>query len=242
MDTNDTTPAQAEPTKARRWPRRVAIGVVVTGVVIGGALWYLGRETTLQMIAQKVASSTGGKLTLSGVSGSLYGAMHIERIVWRTDEKLIVANKVNLDWSPAQIVSRGILVDQLHAASLRVETLKETDERTPMPAKLAPPFPISIDDARLNRATFVNKGAEIHIDNIRLRLEGNKERWEVRDAAAVTPWGDVAATGSIRAQHPFKIDASASLTQAQARAGARAAQLRMKVGGDLETTLVDAAG
>ena len=65
MDTNDTstdqTPAPAPEKKARRWPRRVAIGVAVTGVLVGGTLWYLGRETTLQMIAQKVAASTGGK-------------------------------------------------------------------------------------------------------------------------------------------------------------------------------------
>lgn len=244
MDTNDTAPSQA-PAPAphkRRWPRRVAIGVVVTGVLVGGTLWYLGRETTLQMIAQKVAASTGGKLTLTGVRGSLYGAMYIERIVWRTDEQLVIANKINLRWSPGQIVSRGILVDTLHAANLRVETLKETEEPSTMPVKLAPPFTVSIDDARLNRATFVNQGAETHVDNIRLRLEGNKQRWQVRDAAAVTPWGDVAANGTIGAQRPFKLDATASLTQSQAKAGARAAQLRLKVGGDLETTLVDATG
>ena len=246
MDTNDNTPdktpAPAPEKKARRWPRRVAIGVAVTGVLVGGTLWYLGPETTLQMIAQKVAASTGGKLTLTGVRGSLYGAMYIERVVWRTDEQLVIANKINLQWSPAQIVSRGILVDRLHAASLRVETLKESEERSTMPAKLAPPFAVSIDDARLNRATFINQGAETHIDNIRLRLEGNKQRWQLRDAAAVTPWGDVAGAGSIGAQRPFKLDATASLTQSQAVAGARAAQLRLKVGGDLETTLVAATG
>ncbi|SFD02714.1 translocation/assembly module TamB domain-containing protein [Massilia yuzhufengensis] len=245
MDTNDTNQAaanQPDPHKPRKWPRRVAIGVVVTGAVIGGTLWYLGRETTLQMIAQKVASSTGGKLTLTGVSGSLYGKMHIERLVWRTDEQLVIANKIDLNWSPAQIVSRGILVDTLHAANLRVETLKESTEPSTMPVKLAPPFTVSIDDARLNRATFVSKGAETHIDNIRLRLEGNKARWQVADAAAVTPWGDVAAAGTIGAQRPFKIDASASLSQSQAKAGASAAQLRMKVGGDLEATLLDATG
>ena len=252
MDTNDTTqpttpqPAPQPAPKQRRWPRRVAIGVVVTGAIVGGTLWYLGRETTLQMIAQKVAASTGGKLTLTGVRGSLYGAMHIDRLVWRTDEQLVVANKIDLQWSPAQILSRGILVDELHAASLRVETLKESEEKSTMPAKLAPPFPVSIDDARLNQAVFVSKGAETRIDNIRLRVDGDKQRWEIRDAAAVTPWGNVAAAGRIGAQRPFKIDATASLTQSQATAeggaNSRAAQLRLKVGGDLETTLVDANG
>lgn len=244
MATQDNPPEQAaEPAPIqRRWPRRVAIGVVATGVLVGGGLWYLGRETTLQMIAHKLASASGGKLTLSGVSGSLYGAMHIERLVWRTDEQLVVANKIDLLWSPAQIVSSGILVDRLHAASLRVETLKDSEERTPMPATLAPPFPVAIDDARLAQATFVSKGTQTRIDNIRLKLKGDKRSWELRNASAATPWGMAAANATIGSQRPFKLDGAASLTQTAAQAGARAAQLKLKVGGDLETTLVDATG
>ena len=101
MDTPDNsqapTPDQPQAVKPRRWPRRVAIGVVVTGVIVGGTLWYLGRETTLQMIVQRVANATGGKLTVTGVTGSLYGAMHIERLVWRTDEQIITAVKIDVD-------------------------------------------------------------------------------------------------------------------------------------------------
>ena len=93
MDDHNTSPptpakAPAPQPHTRRWPRRVAIGLVATGVVVGGALWYLGRETTLQMIAERAARATDGKLTLSGVRGSIYGAMHIDRIVWRTETQL----------------------------------------------------------------------------------------------------------------------------------------------------------
>ncbi|UVW29232.1 translocation/assembly module TamB domain-containing protein [Massilia sp. H6] len=248
MATNDTSPAvagspaPAPGPKQRRWPRRVAVGVLVTTAIVGGTLWYLGRESTLQMVAQKVAASTGGKLSMTGVSGSLYGAMYIDRLTWRTDEQVIIVNKINLVWSPRQIMSRGILIDKLHAANLRAETLKQSTEPSTMPLKLEAPFAVSIVDARLNRATFVNQGAETHIDNIRLRLEGGKTRWQIRDGAAVTPWGDLSAAGSIGAQRPFKIEAKVGLSQSQAKAGARAAQLKIKVGGDLETTLVDAVG
>jgi translocation and assembly module TamB len=122
MDTPENNPAPTpdQPqTNQRRWPRRVAIGLVATGVIVGGTLWYLGRETTLQMIAQRVASATGGKLTLTGVSGTLYGKMHIERLIWRTDEQVITANKIDIDWSPGQVLSGGILIDQLWAASVK---------------------------------------------------------------------------------------------------------------------------
>ncbi|MET0980822.1 MAG: hypothetical protein ABWY02_01880, partial [Telluria sp.] len=246
---NDTTPtppspeskAQA-PAKARRWPRRVGIGLVVTGVVVGGTIWYLGRETTLQMIAERVSRSTGGKLTMTGVRGSLYGAMHIDRIVWRTDEQLAIATNIDLQWSPRQLLSRGIEINKLHAADLRMETLKETDEPAKMPASLAAPFNITLDDARLAKATFVNKGASTEITNVRMRLYGDKAQWQLRDAAASTPWGQLAANGSIGASRPFKLDATASLSGTQVGAGGTPAQLKLRAGGDLNLTTLDING
>ncbi|WP_229425424.1 hypothetical protein [Massilia sp. Se16.2.3] len=244
-DHTPPTPATPAPTpakKPRRWSRRVAIGLVATGFVIGGAAWYLGRETTLQMIAERVARSTGGKLTLSGVRGSLYGAMHIDRIVWRTDEQLAIATNIDLKWSPRQLLSKGIAINSLHAADLRMETLKETDEKTKMPASLASPFPISLDDARLAKATFVSKGAATEITNVRMRLHGDKLQWQLRDAAATTPRGQLAANGNIAAARPFKLDATASLSQAKVGPGATPAQLKLRAGGDLNLTTLDATG
>ena len=245
MDDHNPTPPAEEPKaapKQRRWPRRVAIGLVATGVVVGGAIWYLGRETTLQMIAERVARSTGGKLTMSGVRGSLYGTMHIDRIVWRTDEQLAIATNIDLTWSPRQLLSKGIEINKLHAADLRMETLKQTDEPAKMPTSLAAPFKITLDDARLAKATFVNKGASTEITNIRARLYGDKVQWQLRDAAASTPWGQVAANGSIGASRPFKLDANASLSQAEVGPGATPAQLKVHAGGDLNLTTLDVTG
>jgi translocation and assembly module TamB len=245
-DHNPTPPTSAKapvpPPNLRRWPRRLAIGLLVTGGVVGGALWYLGRETTLQMIADRAARSTGGKLTLSGVRGSIYGAMHIDRMVWRTDTQLATATNIDLSWSPRQLLSKGIEINELHVADLRMETLKETDERTPMPASLASPFPISLDDARLAKATFVNKGASTEITNVRMRLHGDKLQWQLRDVAATTPWGQVAAGGQIAATKPFKLDANASLSQGHVGPGATPAQLKLRAGGDLNLTTLDATG
>ena len=242
METKETTPPAAAATpRKRRWPRRVAIGVGATAVVLGGAVWYLGREATLQTVAERIAKASGGKLTLTGVSGSLYGDMHIAHAVFRTPEQVVTADNIDIDWSPLQLSSGGVDVTKLQAAAVRVETLRESAPGT-MPVSLAPPFPISVDDARIAKLTFVNKDAATQIDAVRLRLEGNKQRWEVRNAAASTPWGQVAASGSIGSRRPFKLEGSASLTQSKEQAGARAAQLKLKVGGDLEMALIDASG
>ncbi|HWJ95761.1 MAG TPA: hypothetical protein VNT33_13610, partial [Telluria sp.] len=241
MDTHGTD-TQAPKARQRRWPRYVAIGAGVTVLVLGGAYWYLGRETTLQDIAQRVAKASGGKLTLSGVSGSLYGHMHVNHIVYRTEDQVVTADNVDIDWSPWQFASSGLAVSKLYAASVKVETLRETEERTPMPATLAPPFSISVDDARVGRATFVSKGVATPIDNIRLGIHGDKLKWELRHAAASTPWGQVAASGSIAATRPYKLDANASFTETRPAAGRAAAQLKLKAGGNLESTTLDVTG
>ncbi|THC44271.1 translocation/assembly module TamB domain-containing protein [Massilia sp. Mn16-1_5] len=245
MDDHNTTPpppAKAPAPKTRRWPRRVAIGLVATGVVVGGALWYLGRETTLQMIAERAARATDGKLTMTGVRGSIYGDMHIDRIVWRTETQLATVTNIDLSWSPRQLLSKGIEINKLHAADLRMETLKETDEPATMPNSLAAPFRIALDDARLAKATFVNKGASTVITDVRMRLHGDKVQWQLSDAVATTPWGKVAADGKIAATKPFKLDANASLSQATVGPGATPAALKLRAGGDLNLTTLDATG
>jgi translocation and assembly module TamB len=245
MDSTDSPAPKQEPApqapRQRRWPRRLAIGLALAAALIGGLVWFGGREATLQMLAQRLANASGGKLAMTGVSGSLYGKMHIGHLVFRTPDQVVTAENIDLDWSPRQLVSSGIEVSSLHAASLRVETLRQAPP-SPMPVALAPPFPLNVEDARLGKAVFVNQGVATEIDNIRLRLHGDKQQWQLRDGLAATPWGQVAASGSIGTQRPFRLDANASLTQSQATAGARAAQLKLHAGGDLDTMLVDASG
>jgi translocation and assembly module TamB len=252
--TPDTQDHSTPPAHKRRWPRRVAIGTVVVGVVLGGAVWYLGRETTLQMIAQRAANASGGKLALSGVTGSLYGHMHIGHVVFRSETSVVTADDIDIDWKPWQYLSRGIEIDKLYARIVRVETIKESDEKTTMPNRLAPPFQVAVEDARVGKAQFVNKGVSTDIDDIRARLHGDKAQWKLDAAQASTPWGQVAAAGTIANTLPYKLNADISLTQAQAAApatetapgtlapAALGAQLKLHAGGDLQKTIVDASG
>jgi translocation and assembly module TamB len=238
----DAPPSAPASARKRRWPRRVAVGVVVTGVVLGGAVWYLGRETTLQMIAQRVANASGGKLALSGVSGSLYGHMHVKHVVFRTETSVMTGDNIDIDWKPWQYLSRGVEINKLAVQSLRMETLKETDEPATMPARLAPPFKIAVDDARLARLVMVNKGVETPIENIRAALHGDKQQWKLDYASASTPWGQVAANGTISNAKPYALNADASLSQDKSQPGSIGAQLKLHAGGDLERTVVDAGG
>jgi translocation and assembly module TamB len=239
MDTTTPAPSPA-PRQHRRWPRRLAIGVAVAAALVGGTLWYLGRPSTLQSFAEKISTATGGKVTLGGVSGSLYGPLHIAHLVYRTPDQVLTVDNIDIVWSLSRLLGGTMAIDSLHAASLRSETLRETPPQ-PMPASLAPPFAVSIRDARLDKAVFVNKAASTEIDSIHFGLRGDRSGWQLRDASAATPWGQLGASGTIAGSRPFKLDAKATLAQSTAQS-AHPAQLSVHAGGDLASTVIDATG
>jgi len=235
QDGASTPPGDGKP--PRRWLRRALIALAVLFALLAGLVWLLGRESTLQQIFQRVASASGGQIVATGVSGSLYGRMHIDRIVHRTPESVLTANDITIDWSPLQYFSEGIAISELHVASAVSQTLKP-GEPVKLPDTLAPPFRLSVADARLDKLTLLaatdTAAAGIVISAVRLKLDGDSQAWRVRDASAMTPIGRAALDGSVGAQRPFKLDAKASLTQTTGiPAGAKPAQLALAAGGNL---------
>ena len=258
------------PVRPRRWPRRVAVGVVVSGALLAGAYWYLGRESTLQTLAQKIASSSGGNIVITGVSGSLYGSMHLGHVVFRSPDQLITGDNIDISWSPFQYLSKGVAINQLRVASLTIQTLRDGGPAK-MPASLAPPFELAILDAQLAKLTMIPlapagtdaatnaattlgaKGAlpaGTVLSDVRFKLHGNTRQWLLADASATTPVGLAKAHGSIGVNRPFKLDATASLTgstpqstpQSTLKSGQKPAQLNLRASGDLTATELAANG
>jgi translocation and assembly module TamB len=217
----------------RHWPRRVAISAAAVAVVLAGAWWYGGRETTLQMLVQKVANATGGQLVVTGVTGSLYGAMHVDRIVYRTPSQVMTIQDVSIDWAPWQYFSSGIAVSRLHAASVHSQTLSKSPPQA-MPDSLAPPFRLSLSDVQVRRLEL--DGARIA--SLKLALDGSGSGWTLRDASAITEAGKLTASGHIASRKPFALNARSTLS-------ARPGQLDLMLEGDLaatKATLRGAAG
>ena len=239
MATDDTP---IPPPVRRRWLRRTAVGVAVLGALLAAGYWYGGRETTLQDVVRRIERASGGNLTTKGVTGSLYGRVHIDQVTYRTPLRIVVANDVTIDWSPFQYLSRGIAINALHAATLQVQALAKAPP-SPMPASLAPPFDVHLDDARINRLTFVQANAKpIVVDHVRFSLEGGSTQWQLRSASASTPLGNATGAGTIGVTRPFKLDAQAKLVQAQPPAGRPAATLAVRASGDLALTQLAAVG
>ena len=239
MSDATTEPSPAAP--RRRWLRYTLAGLAAVLLLLGGALWLLGRESTLQALLQKVASASGGQISVSGVSGSLYNKMHLGRFSYRSATQHITADNVDINWSPLQYFSEGIAISELHVASLVVASVGPATPAV-MPATLAPPFQLSIADARLDRLTLQSAAGANVIERVRFKLAGDKTAWHLSDASAATPWGLVAADASVGARRPFALEGKASVTQGTAPAGEKPARLDATLGGSLALLELKATG
>lgn len=214
MDTPQHPPAPDTPPPAaprRKWLRRTLIGSGVTLAVLGGAVWLLGRETTLQQIVAQVARASGGQIVVTGVSGSLYGRMHIGRIVYRDESSVLTLDNIDINWSPLQYFSEGVAISELHVA--RAES-RSTGPSKPavMPASITPPFRLSIADGRVSTLALVSEdGSRTELRAIKLQLQGDGQHWQLKDASAETPIGALAASAEISTTRPYQLSATAAL-------------------------------
>ncbi|NVM75751.1 translocation and assembly module TamB [Duganella sp. SG902] len=234
-DQEDKAQAVAAP---RRWPRRLAIGFAALAVLLFGAFWLLGRESTLQQLMQRIANASGGQIAVSGVSGSLYHRMHIDKLVYRDKGTVVTAEQIDINWSPLQYFSGGLTISELHARSLVVQS-SGPSEPAKMPESLASPIRLSISDGRLDKLTLTSEAGSNVIERLRFQLDGDRTAWRLQQASAHTAFGDIQADATIAGSRPFALQGKATLAYGTAPAGAR---LAVQLAGDLSLMTLKAQG
>jgi translocation and assembly module TamB len=206
-------------------------------LLIAAALyWFSGREATLQRLLQTVADASGGTLAVSGVTGSLHGAMHVQRLSYRNPQRRIVAENLDLEWAPWQLLTGDIAILRLRAQTLTLESLAPSEQPPQLPQSLALPITLTIDAAEIQQITIVNPGQRLQLQQLRFALAADGRRLRLHDASVVTPWGSLAANLTLAAQRPFALAGGASLTPAEPVGG----QLLAKVSGTLADLTVAA--
>ena len=236
----DQTPA---PAPRRRWLRRTLIALAVLAALLAGAVWLLGRQSTLQQLVARVAHASNGEIAISGVTGSLYKRMHIGHLVYRSKDSVVTADDIDIAWSPLQFFSEGMAISELHVASLTSQSIGPSAPAK-LPTSLAAPFRLSVSDARLDKLTLIGTGGSRNvISSLRLQLVGDKASWQVENACAQTPIGALQAALTIGANRPFTLIGKLTLSQSAATAGAMPpATLALQANGNLSMMTLAAQG
>ena len=133
--------------------RRIAIvlaGIAASLVLLAvAAIWFTGREATLQMALQRLATASGGALTIEGAQGSLYSPIKIRRIVYENAKLRIEARDIDVDWLPRELIDKTVHIRHVRMAALDINNKQPSDEPAKPPASLRLPLSITIDAAEL---------------------------------------------------------------------------------------------
>lgn len=224
-------PAQAAPTRRRRWPRRLAWGValllglplLLVAAVLVGANTAPGRHAIERLAAQAVPG-----LTIEGLQGPLPGRPAIRRLTYADAEGIwLEVEGARLDWDPAALLRGEAHVLRLAAERLRLQRLPAAapDQPGAPPGPLIPSLPQLPVAIRLDRL-------EVARIELAQAVLGQPVALHAAAEGRLDPWGLTLWFEAGTAEGGTSVALDAALRPGSGRLSARGA-LRGEPGGPL---------
>ena len=184
---------------------------VIVLIVVGVSAWLLGRQTTLQSIVAYAERSLQGQLVVTGVTGSLYDRVAFDRLVFRSETQTVTVERGTLRYTLMPL-AHTLLIADMRAATITVETIAKSDEPTMEPETLALPAALRLDILRLDAMRvdtirIVQKDSTIELKNAEARARYEGKRWIVERVALTSPWGALSGRATLAATRPFALEA-----------------------------------
>jgi len=239
-DTDISTPAPAPPVRRqRRWPRVIA-GLVLGVLLLGGAFYaWLGTETALRTVLDRVVAASEGRLTIEGAQGSLLSLVRVERLAWNGDDVDVEARELAMAWSPFDLISRRFSVSGLGAKHLAITIRESADTKTGLPATLALPLEVAIRNVGVQSLTWATPKGSGALTGITFGYAGGATAHALTNMRFVTPDGTLTGGVTIGANAPFALRGEIEFAGEGEWQGLRAAA---KAAGPLERLDLDATG
>jgi len=176
-----------------RRPSRWLVALLVVIVLLGGLLFWLSRESTLQSAAAWVTRHTQGRVSFEDPHGSLLSRATASRVVWRTETRVVTFDDVSLRWSPLWLFGGVVAVDNATAQRAVVETTGGGGALQP-PSSLKPAMRVRIVRAHVAELDLVRDGgAPTTFRNVGFSAGAGWRDWFFKLEPATTPWGVLSA-------------------------------------------------
>jgi translocation and assembly module TamB len=213
--------APAPSTRRRALLRLLAwLAAASLGLALGAAagLAWLGSAGGLRWLAAQTPVQLGTvRVAAAGVSGSLWHALHVDRLRIDTPGTVVTLQDATLRWRPAALLQRRIAVESLAARQVDIESRgNRPSGATPhAPATLQLPFAVAIDRLAVADLRLGAPGALRRYGAIAGRLAYAAGHYAVH-AEATTPWAQASLTGTLADHAPFGLDARLAVDRAGA--------------------------
>jgi translocation and assembly module TamB len=149
-----------------RWIGR---GVKVLGLVLGGVValalvavaifwWWAGTPGSAAWVLRQVARTQ--PIVAEGVQGSLRSGASVQHIVWKRDGLTVEARDLRVAWKPLDLLSGSLQLDELGAASVRVEDRRPPQPKV-VPSSLAIRLRPAVDHFEVGRLEWITGTGDI---------------------------------------------------------------------------------
>ena len=163
------------PAKITLWSVGSLAGLLL--LLLAAVLMFGNTESGRRFIERITHGLSGGYVTLTGLQGRFPSHLTLDHLAL-TDTRgvWLTADHISLDWSPWLYLTRGLSIDNLHAAKVSMERLPQSSSK---PSSGEPSMPrIEIDHFE---ADTVQLGAELAGMPAKLTLKGSAHLHSVSD-------------------------------------------------------------
>ncbi|MDQ2963920.1 MAG: hypothetical protein M3R31_12315, partial [Pseudomonadota bacterium] len=207
----------------------LALVVVLAGALLGAALWFATGESGLGWAVGEAARRSAGRLVFEGATGSLAGQMHVARITYSDEGWQVVADDVDLTWSPRALLSRRLSVAALTASQVRLE-LRASGGATALPPSLALAWPVDIERVAIGRLDAISGANAWHVRGLALRYHGDTDGHRLDELALDSDWGALQGDLTVGANPPLAAEGNIRFTGSDRLRGAAG---EIDIAGDL---------
>jgi translocation and assembly module TamB len=168
-----------------------------------GLWWWAGTQSSLDWTLERIARSQSMKA--EGVQGSLRSGLKASRIEWEKDGMKVEARDAELAWQPLAIARATILLDRLHAASLKIEDRAPPKPKV-VPESLVLPMRVEIGDLRVGRFDWVAADRNITVTDVAGSYSFDAARHRVKLASLKWMQGEFSGEGTVVASGRMPVD------------------------------------
>ena len=133
--------------------RKVTISLISVAALICVAVWVLSLESTLQWVVSRGVQRSGGKLDVSGVTGSLlYGPIGFAELRYRSPGLDVAAQRGRIELARWPLLAKNVVLHRVDVDTLVIEPHPAAPSAPAKPPqRLQLPVRVSVDELHVNR-------------------------------------------------------------------------------------------
>ena len=195
-----------------------AIAVLLVAIVATVA--YLLSSSGLPFLVARIVAQTGGRLSVEGVEGSAVSTMRFKRLLWRGTDATVEATDVVVDWDPAALWSREVLVRGLGAQRVSI-AIKPSSGATKPPDNLALPLEVTIQRLDVAELLWQAGPRSGRITGLEFGYHGSASEHRIDGVRLVSDYGSLQGQARLGAIAPLPLHGGFAIVGDGPLAGAR---------------------